>query len=234
MSSSRCYILTADEFVVEKGTKGLILCLSPKIQSEVTFCLFFQDKCRPCELLIPIFKNLAKLYPNVQFTLVNLSNNPSLIEDSQNTVLPFESTPILILYWNRIPFIQYNGDKSLQALSVFLSQMLSRLPRKGFAKGKKVETTEIAYYDNKNGMVNKGGKPIEYNVVCDLDKNICYMTYGELMKNAKSQPSNSSQSQYGQQSQMNQQYSQQPQYSQQYSQGQYPQQNRNIETNRNW
>lgn len=222
---SQTFVLTSDHFVVEKGTRGLILCLSPKIQSEITFVLFSQDYCKPCEDLMIVFKKLAQIFPSVQFVVVNLSRNPSLVEDSQNTILPFETTPIMVLYWNRLPYLQYKGtDRSYESLANFLQEMLRRLPKKEFYKGKKMvgSMQEVASYnpqDPKSNNLDKtypGGIP--YSIVCDSDKGICYLTQGEMTKMQKQYQGNQNQ-----QGSQNQQGGQKQMY-----------QNRNIEGQRGW
>jgi hypothetical protein len=167
--------LETDDFYLSDGAKGKILCLS--VQG-ICLVLFHAnpERCLHCEEAIPEFKKVSRMFSGCKFGLANLNKFPEIIRMSKLTISPLEYVPYMILYVNGRPFLRYEGERTAQDLSEFLQEVMVRLEsKKQFIESKnyKVESEIPAY-----------SIAIPFNMVCDEDKGVCYLTYGEIYKKA--------------------------------------------------
>lgn len=160
------YHLTSQDFFLENGSKGKVLCMD----SKGLFLVCFHanpDRCVHCEETIPEFKKLPQRIGSCKFALVNLNANPDIVKMSKMTIAPIEYVPFIILYVNGRPFLKYEGDRTLPAFMEFLQEVIQKLQ------------TKQSFIENKNYKVESEIPPytvgIPYSVVCDEDKGVCYL-----------------------------------------------------------
>jgi len=163
------YHLTGEDFFLEQGSDGRkLLCIDAK--GLVLVCFHVNsDRCAHCEDAIPEFKRLPQRIGNCKFALANLSANPDLIKMSKLSKAPIEYVPFIILYVNGRPFLKYNGERTTQDMAEFVQEVVQKLQTKQqFIEQKniKIESDIPAY---------SVGLP--YNVVCDEEKGVCYLSY---------------------------------------------------------
>lgn len=172
--------LTSNDFYLENGSKGKLLCLDSKGLCLVCFHVN-SDRCEHCEETLPEFKKLPHRIGNCKFALVNLSNNVDIVKMSRMTVAPIEHVPFIVLYVNGRPFLKYDGDRTFTAFSGFIQEVVQKLH------------TKQSFVENKTQRIeNEEEIPgfsiaIPYSVVCDKDKGVCYLNQGEAYGSSDSQ-----------------------------------------------
>ena len=155
--------LSSEDFEVQKGTNGNILCHNIPGFSLI---LFYSTHCVHCQTLIPIFKKLPGTINGCQFGMINVSTNRPVIEQSQNTVAPIKYVPYVVLYINGKPFMLYKGPHTENDIRSFVVEVANNVQKKQqFSKEKVKESPvgEIPAYTI--------GKP-----VCGDDK-VCYLDF---------------------------------------------------------
>ncbi|MCH9716131.1 MAG: thioredoxin family protein [Gammaproteobacteria bacterium] len=129
--------LNSDDFNVQAGTKGRILCNPIPGFSLV---LFYSNQCQHCKTLIPIFKSLPGSMGGCQFGLINVGSNMDVVRKSKGTVTEIKYVPLVILYVNGKPFMRYAGKHKKDDLMKFIVQMSKRVQTKTtFANDKNVK-----------------------------------------------------------------------------------------------
>jgi hypothetical protein len=166
--------LNKNEFFLDQGAKGPIMCLK---QQNICF-VFFHPHARFCKYsdeCMLNFKQLPFKIAGAKFGLCNIMQNPELVALSKRTIAPITGVPYLVLYVNSRPFIRFDDDdRSVENMADFMNQIISRLQtQKKFIEGKgmKIES-EIPKYS----------VGIPFNVVCDEEKGVCYLKYDDAYK----------------------------------------------------
>ena len=116
--------LTADDFTVQTGTKGKILCNPIPSFSLV---LFYSKQCKHCKILVPIFKKLPGSIGGCQFGLLNIGTNMKVVQKSKGTVTEIQYVPLIILYINGKPFMRYAGKYNKDEIVQFVVSMSKRV-----------------------------------------------------------------------------------------------------------
>ncbi len=119
--------LTSDDFTVQDGTKGKILCNPIPSFSLV---LFYSTQCKHCKTLIPIFKRLPGTISGCQFRLLNVGTNMKVVQKSKGTVTEIQYVPLIILYINGKPFMRYAGKYNKDEITQFVVSMSKRVQTK--------------------------------------------------------------------------------------------------------
>ncbi len=168
--------LNSDDFNIQQGTKGKILCNPIPGFSLV---LFYSNQCKHCQNLIPIFKSLPGTVGGCQFGLLNVGTNMACIRKSKQTVTEIKYVPLIILYINGKPFMRYAGTHDRDEISKFVVQMSKRVQSKQkFANNPDIKEDP------------RGGIPA-YTIGHPLygpDDKVCYLEFLEAyakMKNMK-------------------------------------------------
>jgi hypothetical protein len=165
--------LESDDFYTADGTKGKVLCCNVE---GICIVIFHADggKCSHCDDAIPEFKKAARMLGSVKFGLCNLNRNPDIIRLSKTTIAPLEYVPYVILYVNGRPFLRYEGDRTAEDIAEFLQEVMARLQ------------TKKQFIENKTYKIESEIPPytigIPFNVVCDEDKGVCYLSYADAFK----------------------------------------------------
>lgn len=168
--------LQSNDFNVQNGTKGDILCNSIR---GISLILFYSTKCEYCQILIPIFKRLPGSINGCQFGMINVTNERDVVRMSSTTIAPIKYVPLIILFVGGKPFIRYDGPHDEQEIRKFLIDVTSKLQ------------TKDKFSSDKTGGNNSGNNGHHnreipaYTVgypLCGQDE-ICYMEFEEAYPN---------------------------------------------------
>lgn len=160
--SAGLLFLDSDEFNIQKGLKGDILCHQIPGFSLV---LFYSTFCGHCQNLLPIFKKLPGTIGGCQFGVVNVSINKRCVEMSQRTVTPIKYVPYILFYINGKPFMNYKGPQEEEEIRRFVLEVANNVHKKQQFSSEKVKESQ------EDGLPAYSiGKPIQGNdKVCYLD-----------------------------------------------------------------
>lgn len=177
--------LTADDFTVENGTKGKILCNPIPSFSLV---LFYSNQCKHCKTLVPIFKKLPGTIGGCQFGLLNVGTNMKVVQKSKGTVTEIQYVPLIILYINGKPFMRYAGKYNQAEIVQFVVSMSKRVQTKeAFVnKNNSLKPDPNIKEDPRGGIPAFSiGKPLKGDGRFD----VCYLefqnAYSKQLKNPK-------------------------------------------------
>jgi hypothetical protein len=163
MSGDAILFLTSEDFDIQKGTNGDILCHNVPGFSLI---LFYSTSCAFCKDLVPIFKKLPGSINGCQFGMINVGRCRNLVEMSQTTVAPIKYVPYIVLYINGKPFMVYKGPHSDTEIRNFVVEVANNIQKKQQFSKEKVKEEQ-----NPGLPAYCIGKP-----VCGNDK-VCYLTF---------------------------------------------------------
>jgi len=158
--------LTSEDFSVQKGAKGDIVCHNIPGLSVI---LFYSTFCDYCQNFIPIFKKIPGTIGGCQFGMTNVSTNKAVVEMSRNTVSQIKYVPYIVLYVNGKPFMSYKGPPDENEIRRFVMEVANNIQKKQqFSKEKVKEDTGGTMIPKYTlGIPLCGGK----------DQDVCYLTY---------------------------------------------------------
>lgn len=119
--------LTSQDFQIQKGVKGPILCTNIHGFSLI---LFYSTQCVHCQTLIPIFKKLHGAIGGCQFGMINVSHNKQCVLMSRETVSPITVVPYIILYVNGKPWMRYFGPHDPKEIARFIVEVSQKIQKK--------------------------------------------------------------------------------------------------------
>jgi hypothetical protein len=177
--------LGENDFYVDKGQKGPIICCS---QKGISFVMFHANPnvCQFCDLAKPEFMQLPQIISGAKFYLCNLSNASGLVQKSFNTIMPLNKVPLFILFVEGRPFMNYNGEKQLKHFSQFMQDAMKLLQQKQVFSANGVNITSEASEKTPHGL------PYDFdydtvstsylvgNLTCTED-GVCYLTNKEAL-----------------------------------------------------
>ena len=180
---SNLLYLGEQDFYVDKGTKGPVICLQYK---DIHFVFFHANKdvCSYCDTAKPEFIKLAQFISGAKFGLCNLSTESNLITKSLNTVIPLNKVPLFILFVNGRPFMNYTGEKTLNHFVEFMQNVIKRLKTQQVFNQDGVQTATLEQtektphglaYDYDYVSISN---PNLGNITC-TEEGICYLTAKE-------------------------------------------------------
>lgn len=161
--------LSSQDFHLQEGTKGLIMCSGIPGFSLI---LFYSTHCPHCSSLIPIFKRLPGTISGCQFGMVNVSQNKECVKMSQNTIAPLKYVPYIVLYVNGRPFMVYKGPKDPGAIRTFVIDVANNIQKKQhFSKNANIKNKDKAIPEYCTGIP-----------LCGEDGELCYLIESEAYK----------------------------------------------------
>lgn len=163
--------LTASNFEVLQGQKGRILCNN--LQG-ISVVLFYSKDCVYCQNALPIFNKLPSSIRSVTFCALNVTNHPSIVNMSNETIDPIRVVPYIVLYVNSKPFVRYKGKFTYNDIGEFVFELSKRLQSKQrFTISNKDNDTEVI----DNEVIPPYAICKEYN--CSSD-GVCYLNFNKL------------------------------------------------------
>ena len=119
--------LQTDDFSIQKGQKGPILCHSIR---GISLVLFYSINCQYSRELIPIFKRLPGQLGGCQFAMINVSAQKNIIGMSKATISEIKYVPLMILYVAGKPFVRYDGPHQESEIKRFIFEVSSKIQTK--------------------------------------------------------------------------------------------------------
>lgn len=129
--SSGIYFLNEDDFILRENTKGKLLGIKENFNG-LTLLLFYSRECQFCEKLLAQFKQLPSLIMGCKFGMVNINQNPTVVDISKTTISPITYVPDLILYVNGLPYMRYDGPGEIENIKEFIIDIYQKLQKTSF------------------------------------------------------------------------------------------------------
>jgi len=118
------YYLGANDFANENGH------LAANIGG-ISFVMFHSQRCSHCINFLPEFKMLPSSIRVINFCVCSVDEaNTSIVQKSRDTSTPISAVPKFILYNDGIPYVEYSGQRSRQAVTQFLQEIIGQLNQK--------------------------------------------------------------------------------------------------------
>lgn len=133
---SALLFLTSEDFSIQQGVKGNILCT--RIPG-FSLLLFYSTHCVHCQSLIPIFKSLPGTVRGCQFGMVNIDQNRLCIQMSKETTTNITYVPYIVLYYDGKPFMMYKGPYDAREIGRFVYEVASNVQKKQQFSSEKVK-----------------------------------------------------------------------------------------------
>ena len=154
--------LTSDDFQLQRGMKGNIMCHSIGGYSLI---LFYSTHCTYCQQLIPIFKKMPGTINGCQFGIINVSTNRACVEMAKNSVAPVEYVPYIVLYVNGRPHMVYKGPYVESEIRRFIIEVAHNIQTKQqFSKEKVRQPTKRGIPEYTVGIPVMSGEGRDENV----------------------------------------------------------------------
>lgn len=160
--------LDSQNFGIGNGTKGKLLFNN---LPGISIVLIYSTNCTVCHTVIPIFKQLPQYVSKCKFGVINIDNNKDVVAKSLETTMPIKYVPQIIIFHNGKPFVKYTGEKKLEPMVNFFKDTISRVEQ-SFNFSKQSEKKKVVSEEEEYGRA--------YNIVCDSDSDMCYLTDEEL------------------------------------------------------
>ena len=166
--------LTADDFSLKEDENGNNIMIN-NIQN-FSLILFYSTHCTHCQNIIPIMKQLPGTVTGCQFGMINVSKNKTTVRMSKNTITPLTYVPYIILYYNRRPYMRYDGDiNDIHEIQTFVKEVAESILQQI-----NTHKQQSNYSDNDNdyhvtipeyciAKPTKGG----------VNENICYVNFSD-------------------------------------------------------
>ena len=121
---STIYYLNSGDFSQESGH------LAANIGG-ITLVMFHSQRCSHCVNFLPEFKRLPGAIRGVNFGSCCVDDgNRVILQMSKQSSTPIDAVPKFILYNDGIPYVEYSGQRSRQAIIGFLQEIISKLNQK--------------------------------------------------------------------------------------------------------
>jgi hypothetical protein len=167
--------LTSDDFVINRGTKGNILCHSIPGFSLI---LFYSIQCEHCKTLLPIFRSLLPgSISGCQIGMVNVSQNKACVKMSKNTIAPITYVPYIVLYIDGKPFMSYKGPYDPNEIKRFVIEVSQKIRNNQQLPKEKIKIDP------------KGNIP-QFTIghpLCGPDDKVCYLVFNDAYQNKNKQ-----------------------------------------------
>lgn len=125
------YFFNNDDFIVRQNMKGKLLTFTEEYKG-LYLVLFYSRECKYCDQLMTEFKQLPQSIMGCRFVMVNINQNPEIVEKSKQTISPISYVPDLILYVNGLPYIRYDGPNEVNEIKRFIIDISNKLEKTSF------------------------------------------------------------------------------------------------------
>lgn len=186
--------LTNSDFFISQSNQGPIL--SHRIPN-ISVVMYYSDKCPYCVQFKPVYINLSESLMNCSFAIANVSQYPLIVSLSKETITEIKYVPLIIIYINGNPYMEYSGNLDNVSLAGFITNVINSLNQPmSFQTQNKNSSYEQNTSSNHYASLHNNQKEINYsglNCSTDTDGNIkclrgntkqkCYLTFEEAYSN---------------------------------------------------
>lgn len=111
----------------------------------LSFVMFHSQRCPHCINFLPEFKNLPNVQRGVNFGICNIDEgNRRVVDLSSNSTTPIKAVPKFLFYIDGVPYVEYNGQRNIQAVVNFLQEIISKTDQKQqFARTRRTRQQEM-------------------------------------------------------------------------------------------
>jgi hypothetical protein len=167
--------LTANDFSVISDNKTNNILINNI--NGFSLILFYSTQCTYCKTILPIFRRMPGTINGCQFGMINIGRNKDVIRMSQNTITPLTYVPYVILYYNKKPYMRYDGPHDINEIQNFVYEVANSIKRQldtnNVSEDSLVDEQSYIIPDYCIARPTKGG----------LKENICYINFSEAYKN---------------------------------------------------
>jgi len=115
--------LTSRNFSLSGGQKKFLNIDRPG----PVLCFFSMDSCPGCRTLTPIFNQIAREEPSINYAIINLTSNRDIVAMSRQSTTSISAVPCLLFFVDGNPFAKYNGKKSNVDIKSFIRKILQQM-----------------------------------------------------------------------------------------------------------
>jgi len=192
------FFLTSNDFQVKTSPSDeneKLLCIkndesTMQLREGLTLILFYSNNCSYCDNLISEYKRLPTNLLGVNYGMINLNNHPNVVNMSNESISPIKYVPMLTLYLHGLPYVEYEGENTLEAIKAFILKISEKLNTVTSFTNTNVsreydekpslygdDTVETKSTSQQNTSIHHTmGKPYTKK-----KKNVCYMKEGQIV-----------------------------------------------------
>tara|TARA_Y100000389_G_scaffold167199_1_gene172280 strand:- start:110 stop:628 length:519 start_codon:yes stop_codon:yes gene_type:complete len=166
--------LTANDFKVITDNKQTNILINNI--NGFSLILFYSTQCTYCKTILPIMKRLPGTINGCQFGMINVGRNKDVIRMSQNSITPLTYVPYVILYYNKKPYMRYDGPHDINQIQNFVYEVANSIKRQ-------LETNNIQEVDNQEQTCTIPDYCIARPKKDGVKEKICYINFSEAYDN---------------------------------------------------
>lgn len=174
------FYLNETNFVLQPSPdgKGKLLTIAEEkglsdLREGLTLVLFYSNNCTYCDSTLLEYKQLPKSLLGCNFSMINLNNNSKLISMTKETINPITFVPEIVLYYNSLPYVHYEGEHKVDDIKSFIMTISSKLEQSlSFVSKKEITSEEIISEKPKIEMI----KPYK-----KTKRGVCYVKGNKLI-----------------------------------------------------
>jgi thiol-disulfide isomerase/thioredoxin len=165
--------LTAEDFTTIEDSKQNKIMINNI--NNFSFILFYSPGCPHCEKIIPIMKRLPGTVNGCQFGMINVGKNKQTIRMSKGTITPLTYVPYMILYYNKRPYMRYDGESNIKSIQLFVKHVADKIIQLKDENPQNSENEDDHYSIPEYCIArpNKGG----------IKEPICYLNFSDAYYN---------------------------------------------------
>ena len=111
------FYLSTKDFHIRQGTNSPLLCTS---MQHISLVMIHSGQSVGSQQMLYVFKTLPQMIRGCQFGIVLIERNMPLVQMSHQTNTPIEYVPLVIMYVNGIPYMEYKGPEDAEQLRQFI------------------------------------------------------------------------------------------------------------------
>ena len=101
--------------------------------TNISVVMFYSPKCQYSRDLMPLFRKLPTTLSGCIFAIANISKYPNIVNISRTTKMPIRYVPLLILFVNGLPYMEYKGEYTIDNIKQFIldtsNSVYNNIPR---------------------------------------------------------------------------------------------------------
>src|SRR3990167_4955851 len=100
--------MTSRDFKLEQGQDNIMMTTQV---GGLSLLFYYSQECKKCPGFLEEFRTVARRIPSCVFIVVNIDQDPNIINMTKKTNTPLDYVPYIIMYVDGKPFMEYKGPK---------------------------------------------------------------------------------------------------------------------------